>query len=651
MPILLRYLKDLSITRKIHVSILLPCLGALVVAGCGIFAVHLVSFRSEFIDELNSIGRVAAQFMSPAIEFHDNNFARQNLAILRSRPYVLSALVVDASGEDFATYHSPGAPTGFTFPRLDGPCFKDGKLIVGLPVETAGQRAATLFLVGDYRGAYRKSISLYAGVLVLVLLVCVLLSLFLSIWLQRLISAPILNLASTARDVAARNDYSLRAPRFSRDEVGALTDAFNGMLARIQEQDRALTLSQEKIESIVNSIDGIVFECTPQWAHTFVSRQSERLLGFTPEQWLANPHFWLDHVHHEDRGRVKAACEQALASRQSYYFEYRMLSADGGTVWFREGGVILGGDDAPVAVRGILIDISAEKAAQEREKLSQTLILNSRQAGMAEVATGVLHNVGNVLNSVNVSATVLHGFAERSKVGQVRKLANLVAEHGANFASFLTTDSRGKRVPEFISHLAAALEEERDRTLLEANSLIKNIEHITSVIAMQQSYAKAAGILEDVAPTLLVEDALHMTADILRRHHLAVVRDFETVPSVRVDRHKVLQILVNLIRNAKDAMTHRQNKRLEITIRADTGQVRVSVADNGVGIAPEDLTRIFGHGFTTKANGHGFGLHIGALAAREMGGSLQVESAGPGLGATFSLRLPVAQLPATSIKS
>jgi signal transduction histidine kinase len=139
-----------------------------------------------------------------------------------------------------------------------------------------------------------------------------------------------------------------------------------------------------------------------------------------------------------------------------------------------------------------------------------------------------------------------------------------------------------------------------------------------------------------------VEDSLRMNEGAMSRHGVEVIRDFETVPPMNLEKHKILQILVNLLRNAKYACddSGRADKRLSVRVANGDGWVRISVTDNGVGIPPENLTRIFNHGFTTRKEGHGFGLHSGALAAKEMGGSLNVQSEGPGQGAMFTLELP-----------
>ena len=170
----------------------------------------------------------------------------------------------------------------------------------------------------------------------------------------------------------------------------------------------------------------------------------------------------------------------------------------------------------------------------------------------------------------------------------------------------------------------------------------QNIEHIKEIVTMQQSYATVSGVHEIVNIRDLVEDSLRMNSGALDRHGVKLVRDFQEVPAINVDKHKVLQILVNFVRNAKYACDEsgRKDKQVTVRIARDKDTVKISVVDNGVGITPENLTRIFAHGFTTRKDGHGFGLHSGALAAKEMGGSVSVHSDGPGLGATFTLELP-----------
>jgi signal transduction histidine kinase len=283
-----------------------------------------------------------------------------------------------------------------------------------------------------------------------------------------------------------------------------------------------------------------------------------------------------------------------------------------------------------------------QKAQAELEVTHRQLLDASRQAGMAEIATNVLHNVGNVLNSVNVSATLVAELSQKSQGAGVARVVALMREHERDLGTFITSDSRGKHLPTYLAHLAEHLRYEQDTMVRELDSLRTNVGHIKDIVAMQQSYAKVSGVSEIVGAVALMEDCLRLNAGALSRHQIEVIRDFDGDPSLNVDKHKVLQILVNLVRNAKHACedSGESHRRITLRVRDADGRVRISVVDNGVGIAPENLTRIFNHGFTTRASGHGFGLHSGALAARELGGSLTVRSEGVGRGATFTLDLP-----------
>jgi C4-dicarboxylate-specific signal transduction histidine kinase len=284
-----------------------------------------------------------------------------------------------------------------------------------------------------------------------------------------------------------------------------------------------------------------------------------------------------------------------------------------------------------------------QRAEQEVERVHKQLVTASHEAGMAEVATGVLHNVGNVLNSVNVSAGLVAERLRSSKINGVARLARLFKEQGEGLARFLTEDTRGRTVPAYLEQLAAHLEQEQLEVRKELSGLILNVDHIKEIVAMQQNYARVSGVVETVALADLVEDAVKIHGGAYVRHGITLERDYEQLAPISVDKHKVLQILVNLIHNSKYACdaTNLPDKRVTIRIKAGSpdGAI-IEVVDTGVGIPPENLPRIFSQGFTTRKSGHGFGLHSAALAARELGGTLTVHSDGHGLGATFTLKLP-----------
>jgi len=285
-----------------------------------------------------------------------------------------------------------------------------------------------------------------------------------------------------------------------------------------------------------------------------------------------------------------------------------------------------------------------DRAHADLAAAQQRLMELSREAGMAEIATGVLHNVGNVLNSVNVSTSLVAGKIRESRADNLVALIHMLENHSGDLSEFLAHDAKGQRVLPYLAKLGGHFQSERDGLLTELESLTSHVSHIKQIVATQQSYAKVSGLVENIRLSDLVDDALRILEPGLVRHGIRVVRDFEPLPLIAAEKHRILQILLNLLRNAKQALKQGDEgeKQIRVRIRRLNGHtISLAVEDNGVGLPPENLTRIFGHGFTTKADGHGFGLHSCALAAGQMGGSLRAESEGPGRGATFILELPL----------
>lgn len=291
--------------------------------------------------------------------------------------------------------------------------------------------------------------------------------------------------------------------------------------------------------------------------------------------------------------------------------------------------------------RGILTSFTDVTELEEKNK---ELIDASRSAGMAEVATSVLHNIGNMLNSVNISANQIEKIMRESKLTKIQEIASIMAEHSDNLETFLTEDQRGQRIPGYIIKTVGILSQERENAIQQVELLRNNIDHIIEVIRTQQSYAKIRSFKTSVSVHELIEDAVQINSTILSRSDIHIVREFGDVDYAMIDRQSVLQIIVNLIKNAGDALEKSKVKDKRIVVRcekSDSNHLNISVEDNGIGIPPENLTKIFKHGFTTKDKGHGFGLHGSALNAKQMGGTLQVRSDGPGKGAAFILSLPL----------
>ncbi len=284
------------------------------------------------------------------------------------------------------------------------------------------------------------------------------------------------------------------------------------------------------------------------------------------------------------------------------------------------------------------------------EETQRQLVVSARRAGMAEVATNVLHNVGNVLNSMSISAGLLMQQLRASRSAGLDKAVALLPLPGPALLEFLQHNPIGQNLPSYLQALAAAMRAERATMEVELANLSQCVEHVKDIVATQQSYAGASCLVELCNPATLIEEALTLSMATLAEFDVRVDTELIVVPAAMLDRHRVLQILVNLLTNAAQAMARTPATRRRIAVRLSApnqATLQIDVSDHGVGIASDRLTKIFEHGYTTRETGHGFGLHSCALAAREMGGSLHAHSGGAGLGATFTLTLSVhAPIPA-----
>ncbi|HWN95718.1 MAG TPA: PAS domain S-box protein [Methylomirabilota bacterium] len=655
----LHFLRNVPIQRKLSLVIMAACALILVLACTALFVFESHMLKKTFARDLATLAEVVAATCTGPMAFHDKKAAEEMLGALKGRPQITAAFISSPDQKMFARlaagekFHSVEV-----FPRQQGSHYEGNDLFLSQPIMSDGEVLGVLRVRANVQTMHHDLLKLYAGMLSVVLAGSLLLSFLLSMRLQKIISVPILQLAGTARSIAQHKDYSVRAISLGRDEVGLLTDDFNLMLAQIQTQDDALQgarqeleqqnsalhASESKYRSVVNNVKEVVFQTDAAGRWILLNPAWVEITGFSIEESL-NQNL-RDFVHADDRAADQEEIQMLLQRREeSFRHEVRYLTKGGGFRWVEVyARLATGTDGAVLGITGMLHDITERKLAQaELETLNRQLIATSRQAGMAEVATSVLHNVGNVLNSVNVSTTLVAEQVKKSKVANLAKAAALLNEHAADFGAFITTDPKGKQLPDYLAQLARHLQAEQVTLLNEMDQLRKNIEHIKDIVAMQQSYARVSGVTETLKISDLVEDALRMNAGALTRHDVEVVREFEEIPLVTIDKHKVLQVLVNLIRNAKYACDEsgRADKRMTVRVANGEGRLKIAIMDNGVGIPMENLIRIFNHGFTTRQEGHGFGLHSGALAAKELGGALIVHSEGPGCGASFTLELPL----------
>jgi len=433
---------------------------------------------------------------------------------------------------------------------------------------------------------------------------------------------------------------NVASPQIPVDQTGSDTTTFQ--LCAAHEE---LQASERRFRTLSESMPLGIFLIDAIGRPIYTNPHCQQLTGVSTEDSADGG--WMRRLHPSDLPGVLAALKENEREGGDFAIEFRLVEPDGKIRWVHSRASVLRSDNGAITGRiGTLQDITARKEAEARlEEMNLELIRASREAGIAELATGVLHNVKNVINSINVSATVIADQLQKSKSSGLTKLTALLREHSSDLGSFISHHPKGKLVPGYLEMLDQQLTAERTAILRELASFATNVQHIKDIVTLQQTFAKG-GTTEKVKPVDLMEDSLRINAAALTRHGIQVIREYQPdLPDITLEKHKVLQILVNFIRNAKQACqsADRPDKKLILRLSNGDGSIHFDVTDNGIGISAENRARMFDHGFTTKKDGHGFGLHSAALAVRQLGGDIQFHSDGVGTGATFSLTLPLRQ--------
>jgi len=289
-----------------------------------------------------------------------------------------------------------------------------------------------------------------------------------------------------------------------------------------------------------------------------------------------------------------------------------------------------------------------EPIIEQLKKAEAELIEKSHKAGMAEIAAGVLHNVANVLSSVNSSNTFIQDTAKNSNLNGLIKANQMLREHIDHIDQFIFENPKGKKLLKYYLKLEEPLKQERDDIVSQSERLDQKISIINDVIVAQQSHAGSAKNTSETLLSEIVDITLSLQDDLDDYDNLNIIKDLNATTPVIAERSKLIHVLLNFIKNAAESMDENRPDNKNLTIRSweDSYKVYLSVTDNGSGIKDENLDKIFAHSFTTKKKGHGFGLHSSANYMKEMGGEIEVSS--DGNGTTFTLVFPILREPKLS---
>lgn len=456
---------------------------------------------------------------------------------------------------------------------------------------------------------------------------------------------PMISVRYRRRDPQGGLRYIQSYHRFFYDETGRLIRRLGANIDVTESHRR-----QAELEAL-----SIRFEIATRAAQAGVWEWQERtdaiwwndtmyaIYGFAPGSSLPTYSGLVAMIHPDDLPVAQACWDSAVRGKDQLHVQYRVIRPDGSIVHV-DSVAMLVTDTYTLERRlvGITLDISDRVAAEERERqLQKQLRETSHQSGMAEVATGVLHNVGNVLNSLGVASSTARARLRSARIDRVERVAALIDTHRDELDVFLRSDPQGKHLPEYLVALGSQLKADVEEVQEEIDAIGGHVQYLREIVQAQQSFAKNGGADEAVNVGELVDTALKLKSEELKG--VQITRDVADIPEVRTDRFKLMQIIVNFVANACDAVADNESGERRIAVRARLvrGWLEMTVEDSGVGIAPDLLGRVWEFGFTTKAHGHGFGLHSAAVAAQQLGGSIGADSAGPGQGASFTVKLPV----------
>lgn len=349
-------------------------------------------------------------------------------------------------------------------------------------------------------------------------------------------------------------------------------------------------------------------------------------------------------VAKDQRASYEQLFRDALNNGQEYETEIRVINQKGTSRWLYIIGKPNFVSNNKMSLTGITMDITSRKEAERKLlTLNHQLVETARLAGMAQVATSVLHNIGNILNSANISVQILMATSRNLDVKNISIVNDLLKAHQHDLANFLVTDEKGKYIPQFFLELSKDTIDEYQTIKKELNNVSDRIQDIIEIIFMQQDLSGVSTFKQKFYISNILEEAIKISGIKTTNSSVKLANYCDVDFEINIEKPKLMLILINLLRNAKDSVMKsiNKNKIIEVVSTYKNNIITITVKDNGVGIPPEDIYKIFDFGYSTKKGGHGFGLNSSASAAREINGSLQAESKGLGFGATFKLSFEI----------
>jgi len=594
--------RDLPIRRKVTLIIVAATGLSLLLAAAGVLAYDITTFRPRMRADLSAQAEIVAMNTVAALEFNDSVAAGENLATLSAHPGV-AATIYDSTGAVFASHPAPGEPLAALPPG--GERFTEQDLTITRPIEADGAVLGWLVLRTTFPPLITR-LSQYGLLVGVLMLTLASVSWMLSRMLRRNISGPLLRLADTARTIGRQKDYRVRALKDSDDEIGAVTDAFNGMLGTIESSQAALRESTRQLEDAMLAADMAHWRWDVARDAITWGGAEHRIFPPGAEPRDSSLGALLDVLDPADREPAERALRSAARTDGSCEFDLRIV-APGETRWFVMRGRAERGPGLPgLEVIGLAVDIT------ERRTLELQLAQSQKMEAIGRLAGGIAHDFNNLLTAIlGYARFAMSGLPVESQTREDVRQIQLAGERAAALTGQLLAYAR--------------------RTMVAPRTADLN----QLVLTMQQMLRRLIG--EDIVLELDCDPGLWTT---------------------RLDPAQLEQVLLNLVLNARDALpsggaitiTTRNEVVDPAEARADPevapGEyVAVTVADNGMGMDAATLARVFEPFFTTKEQGKGTGLGLAVCygIVRQAGGHIRASSE-PGRGSKFAARFPRAEV-------
>lgn len=599
-------LKDVPIQKKLTTIVLLTSGVVLLLTCCAFIAYELVTFRTTFVNQMETMADVIAANSTGALAFSDDTFATGVLAAAHADENVRRAALYNTNGVLFARFPAHAAEK--SFPPNPGPLgneFNGESFSLFYPVVRGDTRLGTLYLEADASPLYQR-LALYGAIVAVVLLGSFIVAFALSRWLQRSVTKPIVDLAATARAVSQQKNYLVRADKHGNDEIGQLTEAFNHMLSQIHERDLALMANQERLKLALSASQTGTWDWDLKTNKIVWDDFTHVLFGLRPGQFAGTYEHFISLIHPQDRVTVTQAVEQTLKTCKEFNVEFQVIWPDGSPHQIASRGkAIYDESGKPVRMSGVSLDITERKRAEEEIRT-----LN------AELEERVFLRTAELLASNREMEAFTYSVSHDLRA----PLRHIIA-----FTEILEEEiSSGPLSPEARDYL--------NRIKSGARNMSQLVDDLLNLARIgRQGVNRQRVSLND-----LVQEAIADLRPELEQRK--VEWRIGPLPEADCDPGLIRQVFTNLLSNAIKYTRPRELAVIEIGEAHTNGQKAIFVRDNGVGFNMKFADKLFGvfqrlHR-ADEFEGTGVGLATVERIIHKHGGKVWAESE-LGQGATF----------------